>query len=65
VGRDPSEIETSVMVRYDPATGPSATAEAAAMWADAGVDIAVVYLPTPHRADALEPIAEALAPLRD
>ena len=61
VGRDPAEIETSVNVRHDADAGPSATADAAAQWAEAGVDVAIVYLPTPHDAAALGPIADALA----
>ena len=61
IGRDMSEIETSVNVWYDGAQGPSATADAAAGWAEAGVDVAIVYLRPPHDAAALGPIADALA----
>jgi len=60
VGRDPAEIETSVNVWYDPAAGPSATAEKAAEWAEGGADVAIVYLPPPHDPAVLAPIAEAL-----
>ncbi len=63
VGRDPAEIESSVTLWYDPAAGPGALAEASAGYAEAGVDIVVVYLPIPHSPDVLEPIATALAPL--
>ena len=63
VGRDPAEIEASVTLWYDPAAGPGALAEEAAGYAEAGVDIVVVYLPVPHRIDPLVPLAEALAPL--
>ena len=62
IGRDPSEILLSSHVRYDP-SGPKATAEAAAALGEAGVELAIVQLPPPHRADVLEPLAEALAPL--
>ena len=60
IGRDPAEIITSVHVRYDPATGPSAAAEAAAAQGEQGADLVLVYLPSPHRADVLEPLAAEL-----
>jgi F420-dependent oxidoreductase-like protein len=60
IGRDPSEIECSVNVRYDPAAGPRAAADLAAEFATRGADLAIVYLPTPHDASVLEPIASAL-----
>ena len=63
VGRDPAEIESSVTLWHDPAAGPGALAEASAGYAEAGVDIVIVYLPIPHSPDVLEPIATALAPL--
>lgn len=64
VGRDPAEIESSVTLWYDPAVGAGPLAETAAGFADVGVDIAVLYLPVPHTPDVLEPLAEAMAPLR-
>ena len=64
VGRDPAEIESSVTLWLDPATGPAALAEQAAAFGEAGVDIAVCYLPVPHTPDVLEPLADAVAPLR-
>jgi F420-dependent oxidoreductase-like protein len=60
LGRDPAEITTSTHLRYDPAAGPSALAEQAVAYRDAGLDLGVVYLPPPHTPDVLEPIAEAL-----
>ena len=60
VGRAPSSIDCSVNLRYDPAQGPQAIADAAASFAQAGADIGIVYLPPPHTANVLEPIAEAL-----
>ena len=61
IGRDPSTIECSVNLRYDPDQGPSGLADQAAGFAAAGADIGIVYLPVPHTPDVLEPIADALA----
>jgi len=63
IGRDPDEITVSQHVRYDPATGPVAAAEAAAALGDHGVDLAIFYLPTPHTPKVLGPLAEALVAL--
>jgi F420-dependent oxidoreductase-like protein len=63
VGRDPSEIVTSIHLGYDPAAGPDALAEQAAAFGEAGLDLGIVYLPVPHTPSVLEPIAKALAPL--
>jgi F420-dependent oxidoreductase-like protein len=63
IGRDPATIECSANLRYDTAQGPSALADAAAAFADAGADIVVVGLPVPHTPQVLEPIADALRPL--
>jgi F420-dependent oxidoreductase-like protein len=65
LGRDPSEILLSTHVRYDPSAGPQELADSAAAYADAGMQLGIVYLPPPHRPDVLEPIAAALAPLAD
>jgi hypothetical protein len=32
-------------------------------FADAGLDLGIVYLPPPHTPEVLEPLADALAPL--
>ena len=61
VGRDPKEIACSVNLHWTGDTG-TIVAQAAA-FADAGVDIGIVYLPTPHTPEPLEQIASALAPL--
>ncbi len=61
IGRDPGEITVSQHVVYDPVAGPAAAAEAAAERADAGVDVAIMYLPAPHGPAVLGPLAEALA----
>lgn len=63
VGRDPATIECSVNIWYNPDTGPSALADDAARWADTGVDVGIVILPTPHTPAPLAAIADALAPL--
>ena len=60
IGRDPAEIETSVNVRYEASAGPSAAAETAARWAEAGVDVAIFALPTPHDPAVVGPIADAV-----
>ncbi len=60
IGRDVAEITCSVNGWYDPAAGPGALAEQAAAYAELGVDLFIVYLPVPHTASVLEPIAEAL-----
>ena len=60
VGRDPSEIETSVNIRVDASTGPAEAAEAAARWAEAGVDVAIISLPLPHDPADVGRIADAL-----
>jgi len=63
IDRDPAEITTSTHLRYDPAGGPAALASDAAAFADAGLDLGIVYLPPPHTPAVLGPIADALAPL--
>jgi F420-dependent oxidoreductase-like protein len=60
VGRDPSEIMTSVMLRLGPGGEPGPVAEQAAQFRDAGADMAVVNLPSPHQVDHLEKLAGAL-----
>jgi F420-dependent oxidoreductase-like protein len=62
-GRDPATIECSVNLWYDPTQDVAALADGAAAFAEAGADIGIVYLPTPHTPSVLEPIAEALRPL--
>ncbi len=63
VGRDPNEIACSINLRFDPKIGAAKVAEDAQMWSEAGADIGIVYLPTPHTAAVLEPIAQALRDL--
>lgn len=61
IGRDPAEITVSQHHFYSHEQGPQACAEGAAALADAGLDLAIIYLPPPHDASVLEPLAEALA----
>jgi F420-dependent oxidoreductase-like protein len=63
LGRDPSEITLSTHLRYDADAGVGVLAEQAAAYAEAGLDLGIVYLPPPHDPAVLEPLAEALAPL--
>jgi len=62
IGRDPSEITTSIHLLAD-AAAPGKVAEQAAAFADAGLDLGIVYLPPPHDPSVLETHAEALAAL--
>jgi hypothetical protein len=62
IGRDPSEIMTSTHLRLDPDNLDAVVSEAKA-FADAGLDLGIVYLPPPHTPAILEPLAEALQPL--
>ena len=63
IGRDPSTIEYSVNLRYDASQGPSSLSDTAARFAEEGAQIGIVYLPVPHSAAMLEPIADALRPV--
>lgn len=60
--RDPAEILVSTHVQYDPAGGAGALADKVAAL-DGIVDLAIVYVPPPHRPATLEQIADALRPL--
>ena len=63
IGRDPSEITTSTHLRLSPDGDVSSLVRDAESFADAGLDLGIVYLPPPHTPAVLEPIADALAPL--
>ena len=58
--RDPGEIMTSAHLRLDPAD-PKALADEAAAFAEAGLDLGIVYLPPPHKPADLDTVAEVLA----
>jgi len=63
IGRDPAEITTSVHIRLPQNGDVGPLLDEAAAYADAGMDLGIVYLPPPHRPEVLEPVAEALRPL--
>jgi F420-dependent oxidoreductase-like protein len=67
LGRDPAEIMTSTHLRVDPSrpVDPGAIAADAAAWAEAGLDLGIVYFHAPYDPAALEPVAKALAPLTE
>jgi F420-dependent oxidoreductase-like protein len=60
IGRDPTEIMTSVQLRLDPHGDVAALADRAAAFADAGLDLFIVYLQPPLRPAVLERVAAAL-----
>jgi F420-dependent oxidoreductase-like protein len=63
IGRDPGEITLSTHLRYDRDAGPSALADSAAEWAEAGLDFGIVALPSPHDPADAEAVAKAIEPL--
>lgn len=63
IGRPPGEIMTSMHLRVPAGGDPGPVAAQAAAYADAGIDLAICYLPPPHTPAVLTPLAEALAPL--
>jgi F420-dependent oxidoreductase-like protein len=67
LGRDPAEIVTSTHIRVDP-DGPvdlRAVAADAGAWAEAGLDLGIVYFRAPFDPAVLEPVAKALGPLTE
>jgi F420-dependent oxidoreductase-like protein len=62
-GRDPSEILVSAQCRLGADGDPAPAVEQAAALGEAGADVVIVYLPPPHRAAVLEPLASALQTL--
>jgi len=61
VGRDPSEIERSVNVRLGAGQDPRELQPTIEGWRDAGADMCIVGLGTPHDPDSVQPLAAALA----
>ena len=61
IGRDPKEIRTSVHVVFNAEVGPQAAVDKAAEFGALGVDLAIFYLPSPHRASIVEALGEAIA----
>jgi alkanesulfonate monooxygenase SsuD/methylene tetrahydromethanopterin reductase-like flavin-dependent oxidoreductase (luciferase family) len=64
LGRDPAEIECSVNLRYNNATGPAGIVAGAEKWIEAGADIGIVTFAAPYTTEPLEEIASGLAGLR-
>jgi F420-dependent oxidoreductase-like protein len=64
VGRDPAEILMSAHVRLGEDGDPGPVADAAAAMGEAGLQLAIVYLPRPLRAAVLEPLADRLRDLQ-
>jgi F420-dependent oxidoreductase-like protein len=64
IGRDPAEIMTSTHLRLPPDGDPGPVVEQAAAYAEAGLDLGIVYLPPPHTPAVLDKVAAALEPLR-
>lgn len=60
VGRDPSEIDRSIHLAFDPDMAAAAYAELAAGFFDVGVDIVVWSMRGDVDANRLEPLADAL-----
>ena len=63
IGRDVDSITTSTHLRLSPDGDVKQLVEDAVAWADAGLDLGIVYLPPPHRTEQVEQVAEALAHL--
>jgi alkanesulfonate monooxygenase SsuD/methylene tetrahydromethanopterin reductase-like flavin-dependent oxidoreductase (luciferase family) len=62
VGRDPSEIMCSMMFRFNPQE-PGALVAAIEAAAEAGIDGAIVNLPSPHEPDHVDVVAGIAAGL--
>jgi F420-dependent oxidoreductase-like protein len=62
-----AEIVTSTHIRVDPdaPVDPRAVAADAAAWAEAGLDLGIVYFRAPFDPAVLEPVAKALGPLTE
>lgn len=63
IGRDPQEITLSSHVRLSPEGDLGAVADEVAGLKAEGLELAIVYLPSPHTPAILEPLAQALEPL--
>jgi F420-dependent oxidoreductase-like protein len=61
LGREVSEITTSTHIRFTPGQDISEVADAAAEFAEVGVDVAIIYLDPPLDPALLAPLAGVLA----
>ncbi|GAA3547913.1 LLM class F420-dependent oxidoreductase [Amycolatopsis ultiminotia] len=64
LGRDPGEITLSAHVRLSPEADYAKLAADVEALGEAGLDLAIIYLPPPHTPAVLEPLVKALEPLR-
>lgn len=60
IGRDPKEITLSAQKRLDHRLGYGELIDWAAALGAEGLELAIIYLPTPHDPAVLEPLAEAI-----
>lgn len=60
VGRDPGEIEKSIMLRFNP-DEPATLDDQLRKAAGIGVDTAIVNLPSPHDPDQVDLVADAIS----
>jgi F420-dependent oxidoreductase-like protein len=63
-GRNPDEITTSTHLRLDEDGNVDQLVQQAEAFAEAGLDLGIIYLPPPQTPAVLEPVANALAHLR-
>jgi F420-dependent oxidoreductase-like protein len=63
LGRDPSEVESSVNVRFDRTNGVNAMVDAVGAYGEAGVELVIIALLQPFDADDVEVVAKALEQL--
>lgn len=63
IGRDPAEITTSTHLRLGKDGDMGALVDQAAAFAEAGLDLGIVYIPQPHTPDKVEKAAVALGEL--
>ncbi|MCB0931214.1 MAG: LLM class F420-dependent oxidoreductase [Mycobacterium sp.] len=60
VGRNPKEILLSAHIQLSPERGHRGVIEDSIALGAEGLDLAIVYLPVPHDASVIEPLAEAI-----
>lgn len=60
VGRDPQEIRISAQLAWDAETDLAQVIDGCAALGDRGLDLAIIYLPTPYEPAELEKLAHAI-----